>query len=117
MGLAISGTVPASGCSSSTFMPRAMTCGSSNTCSRSFIGPLGTPAASSASHQSCVVRLAKISASSAVIASRFSTRFEFEAKRGSRARCGQPATSQNLLNRLSLPQARMTSPSFVLNGW
>ena len=41
-------------------MPRAFTCGSSNTCARLLIGPFGTPAASSNSTQSCVVRLAKI---------------------------------------------------------
>ena len=41
--------------------PRAFTCGSSNTCAMLLIGPFGTPAASSSSTHSRVLRFAKIS--------------------------------------------------------
>src|SRR5438874_4118287 len=52
MGLATPGSLPAAEWSSSIRMPRALTCGSSNTCATLLIGPFGTPAASSSSTHS-----------------------------------------------------------------
>src|SRR4029079_13669168 len=51
------------------------------------------------------------------ISARFSTRLPLLAKRGSLASEDWPAASQNFRNRLSLPQARITAPSLVRNGW
>ena len=74
IGLRTSETLPAAGCASSSRSPRAIACGSANTCSIVLIGPFGTPAASSASTQSRVVRRAKISSRIRVSSTRFSTR-------------------------------------------
>src|SRR5256885_1936770 len=91
MGLATPGSLPAAEWSSSIRMPRALTCGSWNTCATSLIGPFGTPAASSSSTHSRVLRRMKTCSSSRVSSARFSTRLPLLAKRGSSGDPNPPA--------------------------
>src|SRR5439155_1114349 len=94
MGLATPGSLPAAEWSSSIRMPRALTCGSSNTCATLLIGPFGTPAASSSSTHSRVLRRIKTCSSNRVSSARFSTRLPLLAKRGSSASAGHPAAAR-----------------------
>src|SRR6185312_9162182 len=57
IGVRTPGIVPAlaSALGRSSFIPRCLTCGSSNTWSRLLIGPAGTPTASSLSARSCIL--------------------------------------------------------------
>ena len=92
IGLATSGSLPATGCSSSIFTPRALTCGSSNTWATSLIGPFGD--ARGLEQVDPLVRAASSRRSPAgrrVSSARFSTRLPFDAKRGSSRELGAAA--------------------------
>ena len=64
-----------------------------------------------------MLRFTMISESRRVSSARLATRLPLVAKRASSASSGRPATSQNLRNRLSLPQATITLPSAVFSTW
>ena len=117
IGFATPATWPAVGCIKSNCMPRCRTWGSANTSPRRLIGPQGTPAASSASTQACVVRCRKTGSSKGISAALLATRARLEAKRSSAASPTQPPSSQKRRNWASLPTARMTWPSAVAKVW
>ena len=64
-----------------------------------------------------MLRFSIISDRIRVSSARLATRLPLVAKRASSASAGLPATSQNLRNRLSLPQATITLPSAVFSTW
>ncbi len=117
IGLRTSVTLPAAGCGSSIAMPRAFTCGLSNTSPMSLIGPQGTPTASSRAIQSSRVRALTIAASSGTSVSRCCTRSGLVAKRASAARSGRSPASTNFRYWLSLPVATMMWPSAQAKVW
>ena len=81
------------------------------------MAPQGTFAASSEASQSAFVRVRRISVSSGTSTARLRTRSALRANRGSVAKPGTPAMSQNLANCPSFPTARIRWPSDVSNTW
>ena len=108
---------PASGCGIRTCMPRASTCGSTNTRSMVFTGAQGTPADSSASIHASVPRVRVTASIVEISRSRFRTRSALLAKSGSSSSSGVPAARQKRSNWPSLLAAMMMKPSPVGNTW
>src|SRR6185312_4876020 len=91
----------------SNFMPRWITCGFSNTCDTSLIGPAGTPSASSLSSKSSRFTFTVSAESLPTSSSRWVSRPVLFLYAGFSASSGAPTALQNLTYCASLPVATM----------
>ncbi|KAG1236068.1 hypothetical protein G6F68_018883 [Rhizopus microsporus] len=72
-------TLPATGWSCSTTMPRASVCGCDSACAIECPGPAGTPASSKTSSPSCALRVSRMADISATSSSRLFMRSRLRA--------------------------------------
>ena len=98
-------------------MPTAASCSVAASSPMSLTGPLGTPAAASASSQCARVRSFMIAWMSGISSPLFRTRCGPVAKRVSVPHSGCPSTAAHRAHNRSFPAARQSGRSAVSNTW